>query len=262
MRAIKQPGEKLTFVYDFSDEVDGTTLTLSGTPVGGTPVSDPRGSGANLTVDGVASVQPNTVLVRWQGGVDGESYLTTVRMLDSAGDLHERDGEIFVVEKGFTLPENIASRYLTADAYVERYGYNETIRLTDEDKTGQVDKAKIEVALKDATDEADAYIGTRYTTPLLSTPRIVASIVAALTREKLHKTKPTPEVTAAAERARTQLRDIAAGRMTLPVESGDEVPVIGGNRYAQTSDDASTFKDSIAGYSLDPAATFGAWRTQ
>jgi phage gp36-like protein len=261
MRAIKQPSEKLTFVYDFSDDVDGATVTLTGTPVGGTPSSVARGTGANITIDGVATVQANVVLVRWQGGVDGESYLTTVRMVDSAGDIHERDGEIYVVEKSFAVPASASSRYLSADDYVARYGTQETIRLTDEDKTGVVDKGKIEAALKDATEEADAYIGKRYTTPLLSTPRIVAAIVGALAREKLHKTRPTPEVVAAADRARSQLLDISAGRMILPVEQGDSEPVIGGNSMAQTSGDGTTtFKDAVSGFNLCPGAPVGNWR--
>lgn len=259
MRAIKQPSEKLTFVYDFTDDLGNATL--SGMPVSPTPNSEPRGAGANMTMDGAPTVGATTVIVRWTGGVDGESYLTTVRMLDTSGNSYERDGEIFVVEKAFTVPENIVSRYLTADSYVERYGVSETVRLTDEDQTRIIDKAKLETALKDATDIADGYIGTRYTTPLVSTPRVVASIVGALARELLHKSRPTPEVTAAADRARSQLRDIASGKMTLPVEQGDSVPVIGGNRYADTSEDSpSSFRSAVAGYSLAPGWPVGNWR--
>jgi phage gp36-like protein len=258
-RAIKQPSEKLTFVYEFADDLGDATL--AGMPIGGTPVSVPRGAGANLAVDGGPTVGQTSVIVKWTGGVDGESYLTTVKMADTAGNEHERDGEIFVVEKAFTLPEGITSRYLTADEYVERYGFAETVRITDEDKTGTVDKAKLETALKDVTDEADAYIGTRYTTPLVATPRVVKSIVGALVRERLHKSRPTPEVTAAAERARQQLRDIASGRMTLPVEQGDAAPVIGGNNYATTSGDSSTtFRDAVAGFSLAAGTPFANWR--
>lgn len=259
MRAIKQPSEALAFLYDFTDDVGEATLT--GMPTGGTPVSVPRGAGANMTEVGVATVNLTTVVVRWTGGVDGESYLTTVKMADSAGNVHERDGEIFVTEKGFTVPVGIESRYLTADEYVERYGYAETVRLTDEDKAGVVDKGKLEVALKDASDLADAYIGTRYTTPLLGVPRVVKSIVGALVREALHKSRPTPEVSAAAERARQQLRDIASGKMTLPVDQGDEEPVQGGNRFAETSADASTtFRDAVAGFGLDASPSVGNWR--
>lgn len=263
MRAIKQPSEKVTFAYDFSDSLSSEpgAPTLAGMPVDGTPVSVPRGTGANLVQSGAAIVQDSTVLVTWDGGAAGESYLTTVKMLDTAGNKHERDGEIFNFEQGFTLPTGIESRYLTADEYVDRYGFAETVRITDEDQTRTVDKRKLEAAIKDATEIADAYIGTRYTTPLVDTPRIVKSIIGALARELLHKSRPTPEVVAAADRARGQLKDIAAGRMTLPVEQGDAVPVIGGNLLATTSDDASTsFRDQVAQFSVDPPGYLANWR--
>jgi phage gp36-like protein len=259
MRAIKQPGEVLTFTYDFSDDLAGATISS----IAAGPTSTPRGTGANMTVSGAASISADSrsVQVKWQGGADGETYATVVSVNDTAGERHERDGEILVLERGFTVPTGIVSRYLTADEYVERYGQAETVRLTDEVRANIVDKAKLEQPLKDATDLADSYIGTRYTTPLVSTPRVVKSIVGALTREALHKTRPTPEVTAAADRARQQLRYIAAGRMTLPVEQGDEVPVIGGNRYAETSGDGSTtFRDAVAGFTVGGAGCVANWR--
>jgi phage gp36-like protein len=156
----------------------------------------------------------------------------------------------------------LASRYLSGEEYVARYGTAETIRLTDEASLRVVDGPKLEEAIKDQTDLADGYIGTRYAIPLVTVPRVVKSIVAALTREALHKTKPTPEVTAAADRARTQLRDIAAGRMGLPIDVGGTVPVEGGNRSAITSGDGGgdTFKDKLASYGLDRGADVPAWR--
>lgn len=258
MRAIKQPGEKLTFPYDFAVSL-GEGLTVAN--VIGTPSSTPRGTGANLSIVGVPTIDGTTVLVKWQGGVDGESYDTTVKVTDSAGDEHEIDGEIFVTESGFTLPKNLLSRYLTAEEYVNRYGYAETVRLTDEDKTGKVDGPKIEAALKDAADLADAYIGRRYDTPLVSTPRVVSTIVGALAREILHRARPLPEVVAAADRARQQLKDISSGAMILPVEAGDTEPTIGGNLNALTSADSSTsFKDAVSDFNVCPGAGVANWR--
>jgi phage gp36-like protein len=204
VRAIKQVGEEVTFTYDFSPDLGASTIAT----VIGVPSSVARDGGANLVQEGLATITPDGtgVLVKWTGGVAGESYATTVKVTDTAGDEHERDGQIDVVETAFVLPENISSRYLTAEEYVERYGYAETVRLTDEDKTNTVDGAKLEAAIKDATDLADSYIGTRYTTPLVATPRVVKSIVAALARELLHKSRPTPEVTAAPARNCATLR--------------------------------------------------------
>ena len=257
-RAIKQADEKLTFVYDFSDLIGNATLV--GLPLD-PPSAVPRGGGAALVMEGDPVVNETSVIIKWTGGDPGESYLTTVRMADSGGDLHDRDGEIYVVDKQFTVPENLASRYLTAEEYVARYGTAETIRLTDEDRRGVVDAPKLEAAIGDATETADAYIGTRYTTPLLGVPRIVKTIVAALARESLHKTKPTPEVKDRAELARQQLRDIAAGRMMLPVEQGAEEPVLGGNRIAETSNDSSSsFRDAVSEFGIDAGSYLPNWR--
>lgn len=257
MRAIKQPSEKVTFRYQFADDLNGIAIGS----VSGVPVSTPRGGGANMTQSGAGTISGTDVLVTWQGGVAGETYATTVKIVDAAGDIHEKDGEILVVEEGFVLPKNLAGRYLTADEYVTRYGQQETVRLTDEDGRGKVDGARLEEALKDASDEADGYIGTRYSTPLIDTPRVVKSIVGALAREKLHKARPMPEVVAAADRARTQLRDISAGRMTLPVDQGASAPVMGGNLYAVTSGDGSTtFRDAVSAFSTEPGAYIPNWR--
>jgi phage gp36-like protein len=261
MRAVKQPSAAQLFTYDFSSDLGSGVGAPTIANVVGAPTSEARGTGANLTIVGSPDVGPSTVAVRWEGGEDGESYLTTVKVLDTAGNEHEREGQIDVVEVGFPLPEDLSSRYLTAEEYVERYGLAETVRLTDEKRLNVVDGPKLESAIKDATDIADSYIGTRYTTPLLGVPRIIKTIVATLAREILHKSKPTPEVLAAADRARTMLRDIAAGRMTLPVESGDAVPVIGGNLYALSSGDSSTtFRDAVSGFSLDSAWPIPNWR--
>lgn len=152
------------------------------------------------------------------------------------------------------------ARYLTADEYVVRFGTAEAVRLTDEAKTGTIDSAKLESNIGDATDEADAYIGTRYPVPLLAPPRVVKSIVAALAREKLHKTRPTPEVKDAADRARVQLRDIAAGRMTLAITVGPDA-VVDGDRSAETSGDGSTsFRDQLADFSLSGSSFDPCWR--
>lgn len=259
MIAYKTPAERQAFVYDF--DADLGLANIASIEVG-TPVAVARDGGALITVFGAPVVAARVIEVKWQGGVAGESYLTTVRVIDTAGQIHERTGEIRVAASGFAVPEALASRYLTGEEYVARYGSNETIRLTDEAGLRVVDGAKLEEAIKDQTDIADAYIGNRYAVPLGTPPRVIKSIVAALTREALHKTKPTPEVTAAADRARVQLRDISAGRMGLPIEDGGTAPVIGGNRTSITSGDGtgSSFRDQLDGYSINPGGSVAAWR--
>ena len=256
-RSFKNPEEKLTFEYDFSDTLGDATIASINV---GTPKAEARGAGALITQDGAAVPTAKAVTVRWAGGVTGEEYLTTVTVTDSAGDVHTRTGEIIVTAAGFAIPEGVASRYLTGEEYAARYGTAETVRLTDETRSGIADSTKLEAAIGDASDMADAYIGSRYTVPLLAAPRLVKSIVAALTREALHKTRPTEEVKAAADRARTQLRDIAAGRMTLPIEGGGVVSSATDQSAITSRDGSSSFRDAVNKFSLDRVDYDPCWR--
>lgn len=110
--------------------------------------------------------------------------------------------------------------YLTQAEYVARFGEAETLRLTDETRSGQIESAKVEEALSDSEEEVDAYIGKRYAVPLANVPNLVKGFVAVLARERLHKTKPTPTVEKEAERARKQLGEISRNLMVLPTDEG------------------------------------------
>jgi phage gp36-like protein len=114
--------------------------------------------------------------------------------------------------------------YLTINEYVDRFGEAETVRVTDESRTGSRDDEKVETAITDATNFADSYLGTRYTVPIADPPEILKGIVAALAREQLHRTRPTPAVTENADRARAQLKDLSRGLAVLPIADGQEEP--------------------------------------
>lgn len=110
--------------------------------------------------------------------------------------------------------------YVTDQEYLSARGEQETIRITDEDRTGTYDSEKLDAALRASEEEVDSYVGRRYTTPLISVPNLIKSNVIALARERLFGTSPTPAVTAEAERARKQLENIAKGIMVLPSQDG------------------------------------------
>lgn len=114
--------------------------------------------------------------------------------------------------------------YVTPEEYVKRYGSTETIRITDESKTGQIDQGKLSEAIDDQDQIIDSYLASRYVLPITGTFPILEGISAALTREALHRNKPTPAITDQADRARGQLKDLAAGRATLPVAVGQPAP--------------------------------------
>lgn len=213
MREIKQPGEGQVFAYDFTTKLAGQTIA-SITSV----VSDPRGSGANMTQTAPA-ISGNEVKVLWVGGADGETYATTVKILDSAGQTHEIDGEIKVVNLGFTLPEGITSTYITAEEYVARYGLDETVRLTDAYGSETVGEA-LGNALSDAAARIEGYIAARYGLPLVAIPPVLKVIAADLARERLFTNHPTDEVTRRADQARKDLQDIAKGVLELVGAAG------------------------------------------
>jgi phage gp36-like protein len=138
--------------------------------------------------------------------------------------------------------------YLTVQDYVRRYGEQETATFTNETRVGPgvvgtVDEPKVEEAINDATDVVNGYVMTRYALPLPSTPRLVASWVAQLAREFLSRRKPSDAITDAADRVRSQLKDLAARKIDLPVPEGGTAPAENANGLAETSGDAapSTF---------------------
>lgn len=218
MTVIKQPGGARGFDYDFSAMLGDLTVgqILSAT-------STPRDGGANL-VETDRGYSGQIVRIVWSGGEEGETYATTVRIEDSSGFEHELDGEIIVREINFVVPPIEANPYLSADDYVDRFGREETIRITDEAKTGTIDAARLGSAISDATQEAEGYLAAAYDLPLSEVPPILRNIVADLARERLHRTRPTDAVKAAADRARTMLRDLSAGRMKLNLTAGAEAP--------------------------------------
>lgn len=115
--------------------------------------------------------------------------------------------------------------YLTVDDYVERYGIAETVRVTDESKAGEVNAPKVEKAIADATAEADSYLAVRYVLPIPApAPEIVVAIVGDLARERLTRARPTELVIANAARARSQLKDLSAGRASIPATAAGAAP--------------------------------------
>jgi len=213
MRVWKQPAEKRVYTYDFAALLAGQTIQsiVSATSAAREGVT---------TLTNLAQLFTATkVQVTWGGGTDGIAYRTTVIAKDASNQEHELDGEIFVSATTFVLPVGITSVYLEGKEYVDRFGYEETVRVTDELKRGTIDGAALMAAIADAQQFAEGYLAVRYTLPIARPPELLKAIVADLARERLHKTRPTQTVTANGDRARALLKDLSAGRATLLVSS-------------------------------------------
>lgn len=207
-RAIKQPGENLIFAYDFAAELAGNAIAsiLSVACIA-------RGGGAVLTIHS-QGFDASTVRVSWQGGVDGETYLTTVAIEDSAGQRIEMEAEIVCLDLDWSMPDGGAG-YLSIARFVEKVGLDEAVRLTDVNGVGRIDRATMVAALADAQSLVDAHIAARYTVPLATVPALVEVWVGDLARARLY-TRDMPEgVKRAADSAQRMLERVAAGQLPL-----------------------------------------------
>lgn len=119
--------------------------------------------------------------------------------------------------------------YASTDEYIARFGNRETVRLTSEAAATPgvpptVDTGKVQAALDDASEIVTSYIGKRYVTPIYSPPNVMKAWTFDLARERLHVDagQTVKAVDDAGNRARAQLKDVAAGNMSLPLPEGAE----------------------------------------
>lgn len=93
----KQPGEKVVFDFDFSNDIAAGVTIASITSIVDANCGCVAGSSA-LTLSGNAfsgRVAQTTVT----GGTHGESYKLTATVVDTAGQIFEHEGIIEVIEK-------------------------------------------------------------------------------------------------------------------------------------------------------------------
>lgn len=241
MTSTKQPYGEENFVYDFAPRLNGLNIASI---VSASSLA--RTGGTTLNVVGQVFLG-QVVTIRWGGGTDGNTYRTTVRVIDTDGGKHELDGEIIVRELDFTTPSSVITNYLTALEYVTRFGEGETVRITDETRTGVVNAAKLQAALDDAVQIVESYLSARYTLPLSPVPTMLKRIVGDLTRELLHIDRPTDEMIARADRARSDLKMLANGTMRLPVNGTPVASASSGSPIGVARD--QVFSDAaLSGY--------------
>lgn len=150
-----------------------------------------------------------------EAGTDGEEYLLTAVVVDSLGEAFEEDVELRVVDFGWAIPTGAGHIYLTPAEYITRFGYDETLLLTDTHAVGRIDKDRLGARLLEATALVDGYAAKRYETPLSPVPEVIKGICADLTRHMLHGDNVSDVVADRARQARSSLKDISGGNMVL-----------------------------------------------
>lgn len=120
----------------------------------------------------------------------------------------------------------MANVYATLADMLDRFEQAELVQLTDEAGAGEIDEAKVAMALGSAAGKIDGYVAARHKLPLSTVPPILVDIACDLARFRLWK-NTAPEAVAKAATAATQmLRDISAGTIRLDqgVETEAERP--------------------------------------
>lgn len=116
--------------------------------------------------------------------------------------------------------------YCTPDDLIARFGVTEVAQLAPA-TPGPVDTPKVQQACDDATDTVNGYLATRHTLPLSAIPRILTRLTIAVARYELHlggDRQPTDQVKQDRDDAIAFLKDVAASRAELGIDTGGEAP--------------------------------------
>src|SRR5690606_14458730 len=105
--------------------------------------------------------------------------------------------------------------YCDSAGLVARFGDAELLRIADRDNDDKIDGDVVQGALDDASDEIDAYVGTRYALPMSPAPAFWIRLRADMAGYRLYDESPLDEVAARYKQAIPTLRDISNGRATL-----------------------------------------------
>ena len=114
--------------------------------------------------------------------------------------------------------------YATLSDLVERAGDAELRQIADRDRDGTPDPDVIAAALTGADNVIDGYVFARYSRPLPSIPPILATWATSIARYTLHRNGAPAWVAQDYKDAIATLKDVAAGRYSLPVEEGETAP--------------------------------------
>ena len=121
---------------------------------------------------------------------------------------------------------------------VDRFGEREVIALTDRDNTGVIDAVVLAQGLTSADDEINAYLASKYSLPLASTPVIVRDFACDMARYRLCSAEVTET-----EEVRNRYNDaikffnkVAKGEISLGLNGLNVVPAPTGPVLLKTNE--------------------------
>lgn len=115
--------------------------------------------------------------------------------------------------------------YAALSDLIARAGEAEIRQIADRDRDGTPDPDVIAAALLDADNAIDGYVGARYDLPLPTVPALVKTWAVSIARYILHRNGAPDHVRQDYTDAVAALKDVAGGRIALPVGASDPAPV-------------------------------------
>lgn len=113
--------------------------------------------------------------------------------------------------------------YASLADLIDRAGQTEILEVADRDDDGTPDAGVVEAALIHAGNIVDGYVATKYQVPLTVVPDLVRTWTVSISRYHLHRYGAPDYVAQDYKDAITALKDVAAGRITLPPAATGEV---------------------------------------
>lgn len=115
--------------------------------------------------------------------------------------------------------------YATPDQFIKTFSQRETISLTDEQRTGEVDTDKLTYALDRASSVIDGYLVGRYKTPWPDSAGILVGYCCDIARYQLASDYRilSDEIKLRYDDAIKFLRDVASGKINLGRDSSGGV---------------------------------------
>ncbi|MBN8844797.1 MAG: DUF1320 domain-containing protein [Sphingomonadales bacterium] len=229
---VKQPSETKRLPMEF-----GGIATISA--LVGIDVT-PRGlvSGA-LPLDAEGALFAGALTLVVEGGSDGERYLVTVTVDDATGSRAEEEVEVAVLNLTWAMP-NGGAPMLSIEEFVERFGLDEAVRMTDVRGDGRIGKDLLVGALTAAQAIVETSLSGRYSLPLTDVPQIVKVWIGDIARARLYLGGAPDGVDGSAKAAMRALERVEDGKSALPglpaatapAEGGTVSFHSGGRRYA------------------------------
>lgn len=114
--------------------------------------------------------------------------------------------------------------YASLEDIVERAGLDEVLQIADRDMDGTADPDVIDAALVHADNTVNGYVSVQYKLPFAAVPDLVRTWAVSIARYFLHRDGAPDYVVRDWKEALVSLKDVAAGRLKLPVGPDEPSP--------------------------------------